>query len=113
LAGVSADLKGDRDAAIESYQAAIKGDPGFADAYEFRARALIETRRAGNLSRAVDDCTHALGLNPEEKGLREVRKVALQLDVASQDLPPDAAVDTSSVPLEPIEKRLNLGKFRR
>lgn len=113
FAGVVSQLKREREAALDGYRTATRGDPQFANAYEFMGRLLLETRRAGNLSRAVDAFTRALSLNPDSTGLRAARKAALNLDLAHQDLPREAAVDTSSVPLEPVERRLDLEKYRR
>lgn len=111
--GLVSHLKGERDAALAAYTAAIRGDLRSPEAYEFRARLLLETQRARNVSRAVDDFTRALILKPEAAGLREARKAALELDLTNQDLPPDARTDTSSVPQQPMEKRLNLREFGR
>jgi tetratricopeptide (TPR) repeat protein len=64
--------KGDHDRAIADYSAAIKHDPGFADAYFNRGHAL---GNKGDHERAIADYGAALKLNPRDPAPHVARAV--------------------------------------
>jgi len=113
LSGLINHLDKNQEAALENYASAVLADPGLAEASALKGRIYLGTRLKKNLSRAVDEFTEALRLNPHDKGLRTTRSEVLKLDVKHQNDRDDAVVDISSVPLDELNKRLNVAKFRR
>ena len=113
FSGLINQLNKHRDAALEDYTSATVADPRLAEAHELKGRVYLETRVKKNLSRAVDEFTEALTINPNETSIRTSRSEILKLDIKHQSDRDDAEVDISSVPLDGIEKRLNMAKFTR
>jgi tetratricopeptide (TPR) repeat protein len=113
LTGLIGQLNKHQDAALENYSSAAVADPGLAAAHEFKGRVYLATKLKKNLSRAVDEFTEALTIDPHDKDLRTTRSAVLKLDIKHRDDRDDAQVDISSVPLDEVEKKLNLAKFLR
>jgi tetratricopeptide (TPR) repeat protein len=101
------------DAAIELYTSAMAHRPELALAYELRGLTYLETGIKKNLEPAVDDFTAAITLNPKNSALRKTRRAALALDVKSGETPENFVLDTSSVPVPPLEKQIKLSAFCR
>jgi len=106
-------LRNDPDTAVKFYNQAITANADLAEAYEMRARAYLATKLKKNLSRAVDDFTAAIGINPGDDSLRKSRRETLKLDVEHDAEDGNTVVNISSILLDKIGKRLALDKFRR
>jgi tetratricopeptide (TPR) repeat protein len=114
--GLALEMRQNPGAALESYNSAIGSDPKLADAYVLRGLAYMESGAKKNLSRAVDDFTEAITLNPAQTDLRALRKALLSLDISLQKEKDDSPVDTSAFAArkaEIIQSRLNQRKHIR
>jgi tetratricopeptide (TPR) repeat protein len=111
--GLILQLRGEYEAAMDSYASAIAFGPQQAEAFEMRSRAYLELGLKKHLSRAVDDLTQALSINPGDESLRNTRKAVLNLEVKHVRDSEEAKVDLSSAPLPNITDRLKLGGYLR
>jgi len=114
--GLALEMRQNPGAALESYNSAIGSDPKLADAYVLRGLAYMESGAKKNLSRAVDDFTEAITLNPAQTDLRALRRALLSLDISLPKEKDDSPVDTSAFAArkaEIIQSRLNQRKHIR
>jgi tetratricopeptide (TPR) repeat protein len=67
---IVAEEKGDMDAAIHHYSAAIQSDPDWSDVYVFRGAAFA---KKGDLDHAIADFSEAIKLDPRDAGAYQRR----------------------------------------
>lgn len=113
LRGITKQLVGDDESSVEDFSQVLSVEPASATALEHRARGLIKSKIKKNLSKAVDDLTEAIALDPAAKDLRTIRSQALRVLIKAKDEPEDSIVDTSTVKLGEADKGLALDNFIR
>jgi len=113
LRGAAYQAKGDYKAALKDCDASIETHPQSGPTFELRGRAHMKLGTKKNLLQAIDDFTLALGADPGDKAARETRRESTKLALKYRENADDHKVDTSQVPLEPLDEWLNLLKYLR